>query len=67
MQGMQKSEVFKLSIEIFPNRDNPYDSYAEALMTLGKNEEAIKNYKKSLELNPKNNNAVKMLKKLGAN
>ena len=59
--------VFKLSTEIFPNRDNPYDSYAEALMTLGKNDEAIKNYKKSLELNPKNNNAVKMLKKLGAN
>lgn len=58
------AEVFKLSIEEFPNKDNPYDSYAEALMTLGKNEEAIKNYKKSLELNPKNENAVKMLKLL---
>jgi len=57
-------EVFKLSTEVFPDRDNPYDSYAEALMTLGKNEEAIKNYKKSLELNPNNNNAVEMLKKL---
>lgn len=34
-------------------------------MALGKNEEAIKNYKKSLELNPKNYNAVEMLKKLG--
>ena len=59
------AEIFKLSTEVFPDRDNPYDSYAEALMTLGKNEEAIKNYKKSLELNPKNNNAVEMLKKLG--
>jgi len=49
---------------VFPNRDNPYDSYAEALMTLGKNKEAIKNYKKSLELNPNNNNAKEMLKKL---
>ena len=56
--------VFKLSIEVFPDKDNPYDSYAEALMTLGKNEEAIKNYKKSLELNPNNNNAKTMLKKL---
>ncbi len=37
------AEVFKLSIEVFPNRDNPYDSYAEALMTLGNNDEAIKN------------------------
>ena len=58
------AEVFKLSIEVFPDKDNPYDSYAEALMTLGKNEEAIKNYKKSLELNPNNQNAVEMLKKL---
>lgn len=58
------AKVFKLSIEVFPDRDNPYDSYAEALMTLGKNEEAIENYKKSLELNPRNQNAVEMLKKL---
>ncbi|MFK5982521.1 MAG: serine hydrolase [Flavobacteriaceae bacterium] len=59
------AEIFKLSTEVFPDRDNPYDSYAEALMTLGKNKKAIKNYKKSLELNPNNNNAVEMLKKLG--
>jgi len=58
------AEIFKLSIEVFPDRDNPYDSYAEALMTLGKNKEAIKNYKKSLKLNPNNNNAKEMLKKL---
>lgn len=62
--AVDAAEVFKLSTEVFPDRDNPYDSYAEALMTLGKNEEAIKNYKKSLELNPNNNNAVEMLKKL---
>lgn len=60
------AEVFKLSTEVFPNRDNPFDSYAEALMALGKKEEAIINYKKSLAINPKNNNAVSMLKKLGA-
>jgi CubicO group peptidase (beta-lactamase class C family) len=57
-------QVFKLSTEVFPNNDNPYDSYAEALMTLGKNEEAIKNYKKSLEINPNNNNAKEKLKEL---
>jgi CubicO group peptidase (beta-lactamase class C family) len=59
------AKVFMLATEVFPDRDNPYDSYAEALMTLGKNNEAITNYKKSLELNPKNNNAIKMLAKLG--
>ena len=59
------AQVFKLSTEVFPDRDNPYDSYAEALMALGKNNDAIINYKKSLELNPKNTNAIKMLEKLG--
>ncbi|MEP2935448.1 MAG: serine hydrolase domain-containing protein [Gilvibacter sp.] len=59
------AKIFKLSTEVFPNNDNPYDSYAESLMELGKNEEAIVNYKKSLALNPNNNNAIKMLKKLG--
>lgn len=57
-------KVFKLSTEIYPDRDNPYDSYAEALMALGRDEEAIANYKKSLELNPQNYNALEMLKKL---
>jgi hypothetical protein len=33
-------------------------------MARGDKELAIKNYKKSLELNPKNDNAVKMLKQL---
>tara|TARA_R110000787_G_scaffold108621_1_gene217005 strand:+ start:1175 stop:3118 length:1944 start_codon:yes stop_codon:yes gene_type:complete len=59
------AKIFKLATEVFPDRDNPYDSYAEALMTLGKNEEAIVNYKKSLALNLKNNNAIAMLAKLG--
>ncbi|MFD2823543.1 serine hydrolase [Lacinutrix iliipiscaria] len=59
------AEVFKLSTEVFPDRDNPYDSYAEALKTLGKNKEAIINYKKSLQINPNNTNAIRMLKELG--
>ncbi len=58
------ASAFKLSTEIFPYADNPYDSYAEALMTLGKTSEAILNYEKSLSINPNNNNAVAMLKKL---
>ncbi|WP_223034422.1 serine hydrolase [Hanstruepera marina] len=58
------ADIFKLSIDVFPDKDNPYDSYAEALMVLGRNDDAIKNYKKSLELNPNNHNAKAMLKKL---
>ena len=58
-------QVFKLNIEAFPEAFNAYDSYAEALMTLGDNEGAIKNYTKSIELNPANQNGIDMLKKLG--
>ncbi len=57
--------VFKLNIEAFPKSFNPYDSYAETLMTNGDKEEAIKYYEKSLELNPGNTNGIEQLKKLG--
>jgi len=59
-------EVFRLNVEAYPQGFNTYDSLAEAYMNDGQRELAIKNYKKSLELNPQNTNAVDMLKKLGA-
>jgi dienelactone hydrolase len=58
-------EIFKLNVEAFPEGFNTYDSLGEAYMNAGERELAIKNYKKSLELNPQNTNAVDMLKKLG--
>jgi hypothetical protein len=57
-------EVFKLNVEVYPQSYNVYDSLAEAYMINSEKELAIKNYEKSLELNPKNTNAVEMLKKL---
>jgi tetratricopeptide (TPR) repeat protein len=57
--------VFKLNIDAYPKAFNPYDSYAEALVTKGDNENAIKYYKKSLEINPGNTNGIDQLKKLG--
>ena len=59
------AEVFKLSTEVFPNKDNPYDSYGEALLVLGDTIKAIKNYKKSVKLNPNNRNGLQVLKELG--
>lgn len=61
----EAAQVFKLNVEAFPKTFNVYDSYAEALMKLGKNEEAIKNYRISVEMNPANQNGIDMLKKLG--
>jgi CubicO group peptidase (beta-lactamase class C family) len=57
-------EIFKLNVEAYPQAANTYDSLAEAYMNLNQRELAITNYKKSLELNPKNTNAVDMLKRL---
>jgi CubicO group peptidase (beta-lactamase class C family) len=57
-------EVFRQNTVDFPNSANTWDSLAEAYMTKGENASAIKYYEKSLELNPKNNNAIEQLKKL---
>ncbi|WP_020534560.1 serine hydrolase [Lewinella cohaerens] len=57
--------VFKLNAEAFPNSFNVYDSYGEALMMLGDTAQAIENYKKSVQLNPNNENGIQILKGLG--
>jgi CubicO group peptidase (beta-lactamase class C family) len=59
--------IFKINVELYPQSFNVYDSLAEAYMMSGEKELAIANYKKSLELNPKNTGAVEMLKKLQVN
>jgi pimeloyl-ACP methyl ester carboxylesterase len=56
--------LFKLNTEFYPESANAYDSFAEAYMIAGNKELAIKNYERSLELNPQNTNAAKQLKKL---
>ena len=56
--------IFKLNVALYPKAYNTYDSLGEAYMKKGEKELAVKNYKKSLELNPKNENAVAMLKEL---
>lgn len=58
---------FKLNVEFYPNSFNVYDSLGEAYMANGDKELAIANYKKSLELNPKNQHGAEMLKKLTEN
>ncbi len=58
-------DVFKLNVIEFPKSYNVYDSYAEALLKKGIKDSAIVYYKKSLELNPRNQNGIKILKDLG--
>jgi tetratricopeptide (TPR) repeat protein len=58
--------IFQLNVEAYPQSSNTYDSLGEAYMDDGNKPQAIANYQKSLQLNPKNGNAVKMLQKLNA-
>ncbi len=60
-------EVFSQNVVDYPASWNAYDSLAEAYEALGKAAPAIKNYKRSLELNPKNEHAEARLKKLESN
>ncbi|MBU0473625.1 MAG: DUF2911 domain-containing protein [Bacteroidetes bacterium] len=60
-------EIFKLNVTRHPKSWNCHDSYAEALLKANKEEEAIINYKKALELAPENqkeriSNSIKQIK-----
>jgi tetratricopeptide (TPR) repeat protein len=57
-------EVFRTNVELFPSGWNAYDSFGEVLLKMGRNEEAIKMYEKSLVLNPENDNGKKMLEQI---
>ena len=57
-------EVFKLNVEVFPQSWNPYDSLGEAYAAKGEKALAIENYRKSIALNPKNDNGRTALERL---
>lgn len=56
--------ILQLNADVYPQSSNVYDSLGEAYMNAGDKTLAIANYQKSLQLNPKNTNAVNMLQKL---
>lgn len=56
--------MFEKGVQLYPDSWNAYDSFGEALTRTGQKARAIENYRRSLELNPRNENARKMLKEL---
>ncbi len=57
-------EVFKLNVREFPKSSNVYDSLGEAYLKAGNRELAVQNYKRSIELDPTNRNAMDVVKRL---
>jgi tetratricopeptide (TPR) repeat protein len=58
-------EIFKLNVVAYPRSSDAYYCLGEAYMEDGDKENAIVSFKRSLELDPQNNYAAEMLKKLG--
>ena len=54
--------AFKLNTVLYPQSDNVYNSYGDGLLESGDKAAAIAMYRKSLEINPKNEESIKALK-----
>ncbi len=62
--AQQGVNVFLLALHLYPKSANLYDSLGEAYFYNNDYKSAINSYKKSLELNPSNQNAIDRLKQL---
>jgi len=60
----QGINVFLLALHIYPTSANLYDSLAEAYLHNQDYQNAVANFKKSLALNPENQNAINRLEQL---
>ena len=60
-------DLFKLNVYVFPRSANAFDSLGEAFLESGDKVSAIENYKKSLSLNPENENAREVISRLVGN
>lgn len=58
--------VLQLNTQLYPQSANTWDSLAEAYEISGDKPAAIRNYQRSLQLDPGNSNAVQHLRDLGA-
>ena len=59
-------ELFRANAALYPHSANVHDSLGEALAVTGEREAAVASYRRSLELDPGNRNAVEWLRRLGA-
>jgi hypothetical protein len=60
-QRTEAIALFQIVVELFPDSWNAYDSLGEAYFASGMTDLAARCYERSLGLNPRNENAVRML------
>lgn len=67
-QGRLKEalEILKLVASLFPQSGNAHDSLAEALAANGDKAGALANYRRAVQLDPKNSHAAQQIEKLEA-
>ncbi|MBK7944031.1 MAG: class A beta-lactamase-related serine hydrolase [Flavobacteriales bacterium] len=53
----QARDLFFINMQLYPESANVYDSYAEACLKLGDKKQALEYYKRTLAMNPQNQNA----------
>jgi glyoxylase-like metal-dependent hydrolase (beta-lactamase superfamily II) len=58
------SQIFQLNTELHPDSWNAFDSLAEACYERGEKQKALEHYKKSLQLNPENENGRKFIARI---
>jgi CubicO group peptidase (beta-lactamase class C family) len=57
-------EIFKLNIVAYPSSSNAYESLGEAYLDKGDKNQAEVNFTESLKLDPANQDAIRMMKKI---
>ena len=63
--GSRLFDLVAASVALHPTDANAYDSLAEAQIAAGLKAQSIANYRKSLELDPANSGALRMLERMG--
>ncbi|MBX2796323.1 MAG: serine hydrolase [Myxococcales bacterium] len=58
--------VFELNVQTHPERGNPHDSLGEAVWASGDGARALTHYRRSLQLDPDNTNAARMIEEIEA-
>ena len=58
-------DVFKLNTEAYPESANTWDSLGDGYFWKGDKENAIRSYRRALEIDPNKKNSLERIKKLG--